>query len=65
MKTHVAYNACLFKLVTPILVGDAKNPLPSDAQFIGYGRHVSPNGNYNNAPVVRLYRSSKGCYAAH
>lgn len=55
MKTHVSMNAILYKLA----------PLPhnlTNSEFMGYGRLVNPNGNYNGAETVSLYRLAAGGY---
>lgn len=57
MKSHVSINAILYKIA-----GEAKsvNDLPGGYRFVGHGKHVNPNGNYENAKIVTLYQTSKG-----
>ena len=54
MRTHVSSGGCLFRTGPRILQA------PSGASLVGFGRHVNPNGDYNGAPHVALYRTASG-----
>lgn len=57
MRTHVSYDGILQKAT---LVSVA----PYGSSFVSFGRWVSPNGNYDNAPRVALYHlQGVGFYA--
>ena len=62
MKTHLSFDGiCVrwkFKALSEHGAGYATSPvstLPEGSEFIAYGRLVSPNGAYVNAPYVSIY----------
>lgn len=57
--THVEHDGCLTKIVA---IYDLLTK-PEDRQFVAYGRLVKPNGHYNGAPHVALYRTPQGFIA--
>lgn len=48
--THVSYDGYLQRIRGVV------DHAPAGAQFVSFGRLVSPNGDYRDAPRVQLYR---------
>lgn len=59
-STHVSYDGFLQRVSGVVR---SHNELPSGAVFVAFGRLVNPNGSYDNAPRVSLYRTHDGCVA--
>jgi hypothetical protein len=60
MRTHVSMDGVLYRVGRLV---EQHEIYMYGGDFLGYGRHVNPAGNYQGAPIVCLYRVNGGFLA--